>query len=197
LFELDENLCFVNIDNDYLKHLNAASSEVQYQANNYDYKPHVGILVNNNNREYVIPLTSAKQKHKDWKNINQERYLIYEYAEKINMGQYDIWVYLDESDPNKGVNDVKHILAAMDIRKMIPIKDDVYTIVDLNENDTDNDETIKYKNLLNKEYIFCLKIKDSIVKKASNIYDKQLSSGKIQKFCCDFKALETACDDHR
>jgi len=46
--------------------------------------------------------------------------------------------------------------------------------------------------LLNKEYAFCVKIVDDILLKASKIYDKQISSGKVQMFACDFAKLETA-----
>lgn len=35
--------------------------------NGYDNKPYIGILVNKNDRKYVIPLSSAKDKHKTWK----------------------------------------------------------------------------------------------------------------------------------
>ncbi|WP_273466067.1 type III toxin-antitoxin system ToxN/AbiQ family toxin [Treponema succinifaciens] len=39
-------------------------------------------------------------------------------------------------------------------------------------------------------YTFCLKIMNSIIQKASKLYEKQMSTRKIVKFCCDFKLLE-------
>ena len=104
-----------------------------YKPNGYDNKPYIGILVNKNDRKYVIPLSSAKDKHKTWKNVNKECYLLYEKAEKS-------------------------------------------------------------KDLLNKEYRFCLKIITDVLEKANKLYDKQIRTGKVAKFCCDFKALEEVAD---
>ena len=56
------------------------------------------------------------------------------------------------------------------------------------------EDTIKYKDLLNKEYSFCLKIIDEIIEKANKIYEKQMRTQKVSKFCCDFRALEKVCD---
>ena len=67
------------------------------------------------------------------------------------MGQGDIWVAVEEDD-------VKHILSVMYIKKMIPIVDGVYTRVNINSEDGDNGDIKKYKDLLNKEYSFCLKV---------------------------------------
>ena len=62
---------------------------------------------------------------------------------------------------------------------------------------------IKYDNkpylgiLMNKEYSFCLKIMNSIIQKANKIYDKQMETGKVIKFCCDFKLLEQKCEEYK
>ena len=52
----------------------------------------------------------------------------------------------------------------------------------------------KYKDLLNKEYSFCLKVIDEVIGRANKLYDKQMATGKVVKFCCDFKALEEVAD---
>lgn len=78
----------------------------------------------------------------------------------------------------------------IDIKKMIPVVDGVYSIVNINSEPDDTDKIKKYKDLLNKEYIFCLKIKDDVLEKADRLYCKQMRTGKIAKFCCNFKALE-------
>lgn len=108
-------------------------------------------------------------------------------AKKSCMGQNDIWVNVDEEN-------VKHILSVIDIKKMIPIIEGVYCRININPEDNDTEEMRKYKDLLNKEYIFCLKIIDDVVNKVNKLYSKQISTGKIAKFCCDFKALEKAAD---
>jgi protein AbiQ len=184
VFTLDGKLTFINIDQNYLKKLHEACSEVYYKDNGYESKPYIGILVNNNGKKYVIPLSSAKEKHKTWKNVNNECYLIYEMAEKSCMGQADIWV-AEEGDK------VKHILSVMDIKKMIPIIEGTYSRVNINPDNNDTDEVKKYKDLLNKEYVFCLKIINEVIGKANKLYDKQMVTGKIARFCCDFKVLES------
>lgn len=122
MFILEGKLTFINIEQSYLKKLHDACSEVYYKPSGYENKPYIGILINKNDRKYVIPLSSAKEKHKTWKNVK------------------------------------------------------------------------KYKELLNKEYSFCLKVIDEVIGRANKLYDKQMATGKVVKFCCDFKALEEVAD---
>lgn len=122
MFILEGKLTFINIEQSYLKKLHDACSEVYYKPSGYENKPYIGILINKNDRKYVIPLSSAKEKHKTWKNVK------------------------------------------------------------------------KYKDLLNKEYSFCLKVIDEVIGRAYKLYDKQMATGKVVKFCCDFKALEEVAD---
>ena len=187
MFILEGKLTFINIEQSYLKKLHDACSEGYYKPSGYENKPYIGILINKNDRKYVIPLSSAKEKHKTWKNVDKECYLVYEMAKKSSMAQGDIWVAAEEDD-------VKHILSVMDIKKMIPIVDGVYSRVNINPDDTDTDDVKKYKDLLNKEYSFCLKVIDEVIGRANKLYDKQMATGKVVKFCCDFKALEEVAD---
>lgn len=122
MFILEGKLTFINIEQSYLKKLHDACSEVYYKPSGYENKPYIGILINKKDRKYVIPLSSAKEKHKTWKNVK------------------------------------------------------------------------KYKDLLNKEYSFCLKVIDEVIGRANKLYDKQMATGKVVKFCCDFKALEEVAD---
>lgn len=190
MFSLAGNMKFITLDQNYIKELHNACSEVYYKPSNYDDKPYFGILLNANGRTYAIPLSSAKPKHKTWKNINQECYLVYEYAEKSKIGKNSIWTETD--DPNL----VKHILSIIDIKKMIPVKEGTYSIVNLNKSLFDTLREEKYKDLLNKEYSFCLKNIDSIIVKDSKLYGHQMATGKVKKFCCDFKMLEDVCDNY-
>ena len=82
-------------------------------ADSIHFKKVRNIIESNSDRKYVIPLSSAKVKHKTWKNVDKECYLIYETAKKSCMGQDDIWVATEHDT-------VKHILSVMDIKKMIP-----------------------------------------------------------------------------
>ena len=67
-------------------------------------------------------------------------------------------------------------------------------MVNINPDDTDTDDVKKYKDLLNKEYSFCLKVIDEVIGRANKLYDKQMATGKVVKFCCYFKALEEVAD---
>ena len=138
--------------------------------------------------EYVIPLSSAKEKYKTWKNVDIDRFLIFEDCDKLESGSKDIYV-------KKSDGTFKHILSVVDLKKMIPIKQGLYSEVNLNPAATDTEADKKYKVLLNIEYTFCLKIMNSIIQKASRLYEKQKATGKVVKFCCDFKLLEEKCKD--
>ena len=193
MFNLDGNLKLIYIDSNYVQALHSACSEVFYSSQQYDNKPYLGILVSNEcDKKYVIPLTSAKEKHKTWKNVDGDRYLIYEEVALSNMGTNDIFTILP-NDPQQA----KHILSAIEIKKMIPIRDDVYSIVDINVHEGDSEDEKKYKDLLNKEYSFCIKIISQLIEKANKIYEKQMLTGKIVRFGCDFKALERVCDTYQ
>ena len=116
--------------------------------------------------------------------------MIFENCDKPESGSKDI--YVKNSDGS-----FKHILSVMNLKKMIPIKQGLYTDVNLNPDATDTKSDKKYKVLLNIEYTFCLKIMNSIIQKASKLYEKQITSGKIVKFCCDFKLLEEKSREYK
>lgn len=190
MFKLKDKLKFINISQDYLKYLHDHCSEVYYKQFNYDNKPYLGILINNENNQYVIPLSSAKEKHKLWKNTDTNRFLIYENCDKSSLSKNAI--YKENPDGS-----IKHILSAIDLKKMIPVKEGIYSIVDLVAKQNDTKEERNYKNLLNKEFSFCLKILPSIIQKANKLYNKQIETGKIIKFCCNFKLIEEKCDQYK
>lgn len=189
MFSLQKNLKFITINQDYLKYLHSFCNEVYYKQTGYETKPYIGILIQENNVEYVIPLSSAKEKHKTWKNVDIDRFLIFETCNKMENGSKDI--YVKNADGS-----FKHILSVMDLKKMIPIKDGLYTEVNLNPAVKDSESEKKYKVLLNIEYTFCLKIIDSIMHKASKLYDKQIKTKKVIPFCCDFSLLEQKCKEY-
>ncbi len=188
MFSLQGNLKFININQHYLKYLHDACQEVYYKPVNYETKPYLGILVSSENHEYVIPLSSAKEKHKAWKNIEQDRFLIYENCAKNEIKN---GIFVENQDGT-----FKHILSVIDLKKMIPIKNNLYSVVNLNPNSKDSAELKKYKILMNIEYSFCLKILDKIIQKAGKLYEKQINTGKIVPFCCDFKLLEAKCNEY-
>lgn len=140
-------------------------------------------MINEDENKYVIPLSPAKEKHKFWNNIESDRFLIYEISNKKPLSKNAVF----KENPD---GTVKQIFSVIDLKKMLPIKEGLYTRVDLTTNPQDSVETRNYKNLMNKEFAFCLKILPIIIQKANELYDKQISTGKILKFCCDFRLLE-------
>ncbi|MBR1560165.1 MAG: type III toxin-antitoxin system ToxN/AbiQ family toxin, partial [Clostridia bacterium] len=91
MFTLDGNLRFINIDTDFIKALHDACDEVYYRPSGYENKPYLGLLVTHQGRKYAIPLTSAKPKHLAWRDVDNDRFLIYELADRRFLGARDIW----------------------------------------------------------------------------------------------------------
>ena len=83
-----------------------------------------------------------------------------------------------------------HILSILDIKKMIPVPTDCYERIDFNEL-----EDIRYKDLFQKGYAFCLKIKTKILIKVEKIYKNQKKTGIIRRANCNFSKLEKAILD--
>lgn len=96
MFELEDKLCFINVEMNYLKELHNVCPVVYYRENDYENKLFMGILVSKENRKYVIPLSSAKEKHKSWRDVDKDRYLVFEYAKEENMKRNDVWMSLDK-----------------------------------------------------------------------------------------------------
>ena len=177
---------FYNVDLAYLQYLNKIDSEVRFdQDKAYDHKPFLGIIVFIEGRDYLIPLTSGKLKHKTWKNVGEAHYLVYEIVSKKDLRPKDIYKPYSPTE-------VMKVLAALDIKKMIPVKEGVYSAINF-----DLLEDKKYADLLEKEYRFCQKIQDGILAKAKQIYFEQKLTGKVHNMYCNFAKLEAACDTYQ
>lgn len=180
---LDNKIGFYTIDVAYLKTLHEADAEVHYD-NHYENKPFIGVVVSQNKHNYFVPLTSAKPKHLNWPNLSKGHCLIYEIADKNNVR--DSWVYKDI-----GAGKVKHILAALEMKKMIPVPDGVFVRVDFNAI-----PDASYKRLLQKEYSFILKLKDKIIANLTETYNHQKATGTLRKYHCNYSVLEKVCDKY-
>ena len=60
-------------------------------------KPYIGVLVQNGDNKYAIPLTSAKDKHKAWKYVESDRLLVYERIKRKSIRENDIFKEPDQS----------------------------------------------------------------------------------------------------
>ena len=198
---------FVYIDVDYMEYLNQIDSEIFFNKSNPNYKlkPHLGILLNNDGKKYVIPLTSAKEKHKKWDDVTASWYRIYEVIDitKASVNKGDIIVkiknqnILKKMDEGKRVNARQRILSVLDMRKMFPVDERVYREVKFNiSNDnekSDNQRTF----LMIKEYNFLKNLSEDIEKKATKIYEKQIKKNKVLLYHCDYRKLEKALVEYK
>ena len=181
-----DDLGFYNVDTRYLQYLNTIEPEVQFtQEKDYTQKPFLGILVIIETYTYFIPLTSGKPKHAKWKNVGSAHYLIYEQVKKMELRKRDIFKYISETDALK-------IFAALDLKKMIPVADGLYSRIEFAKL-----EDQKYADLLEKEYRFCQKIQDGILSKVTQIYREQKETGKVYPMYCNFSRLEDACNQYQ
>ena len=72
----------------------------------------------------------------------------------------------------------KRILSILEIKKMIPVIDGVFSYVDLElTSDIPKDEH-DWRVLTYKEYAFCKNVQDGIRQKATKIYEKQIKTEK-------------------
>lgn len=175
---------FYTVNVDYLEYLSTIDREVYYNSEyRNSIKPFVGIVVGIDNFKYFIPLYSAKEKHKKWKNVSNDHYLIYEVIPS------DVIVEGDIYKPYSNTEKI-HVLSVLDIKKMIPVPDNSYQKIIFSElNDS------RYQDLFEKEYAFCLKIKDKLLSKVDRLYKKQMETGRVQFAHCNFALLERAMED--
>lgn len=163
------NLGFYTINQNYLKYLYTIDSEVYYNPKyESSIKHFFGIVVLINDISYFIPITLAKEKHKKWKNVSNEHFLIYEFIAKNST----------------------NILAVLDIKKMIPVKEKCYNKISFFEI-----EDMRYRNLFQKEYEFLLKRKNKIIDKVNKLYKKQKETMIINPKNCNFNKLEKAMEE--
>ena len=161
-----ENFGLYNVDVDYLRYLNSIEPEVQFSDDKYyEQKPFLGVVILIDDYSYFIPLTSGKRKHAKWKNVGPAHYLVYEQVEKSELRRNDVFKSISDTEALK-------IFAALDIKKMIPVKEGLYSRIEFSSL-----SDRKYADLLEKEYRFCQKIQDGILVKANQIYTEQKKSG--------------------
>lgn len=174
-----EDFGFYTVDADYLEFLNSKDSEVYYNASYRNVvKPFIGIIIDMAEYKYFIPLTSAKEKHAKWKNNCDGHFLVYEIIDKSVTIIGD--VYKAYSDDKK-----MHVMSVLDIKKMIPVPENSYHRITFSELEDE-----RYKDLFEKEYAFCLTIKNKILAKAEKIYKHQKDSKIVRYAYCNFTCCE-------
>lgn len=177
---------FYKIDINYLKYLHAIDDQVFYkEEKNYDRKPHLGMLVGINGFKYCIPLTSAKPRHLGWQNITEHNYIVYEIVNEDELHKDDVYKKYDKES-----NIYKKLLSVLEIRKMIPVNEQVIEKINF-----DYIEDQNYRNLLLKEYRFLSSYKKQILLKAQELYDKQKETSIVKSCYVTFNKIEKAYND--
>ncbi len=185
-----EDYALYTIDINYLRYLYSIDKEVYYNPSyKTRIKPFVGIITGIQNNEYFIPLTSAKPKHKKWRNVSSSHFLVYETIRK-NIDH----IIVNDDIYKKGSKEeeIIHVLSVLDIKKMIPLVQNCYEKIDI-ENINDK----KFQSLLKKELDFCKKHKKKILKKVENFYTTQVKNNTVKFASCNFALLEKAMEDYK
>lgn len=198
---------FVYIDVEYMEYLNGIDSEIFFNKKdeNYRLKPHLGILLNNAGIKYVIPLTSAKEKHRGWADVTANWYRIYEVidikSDPIDGDDIIVEVknqeILKKIKPEDQVNARQRILSVLDMRKMFPVNDTVYTEVKFNISSNGSRSDNQRTFLMIKEYNFLNEISNDIARKATKIYKKQIEKNKVLPYHCNYRKLEQALKEYK
>ena len=198
-----DKIQFVYIDMEYLEYLHGIDGEIWFDKENENYriKPHLGILINNDGRQYVIPLTSAKDKHRTWDDVTASWYRIYEIIDITRADDVIVEIknqdILKKLDADTRQNYKQRILSVLDMRKMFPVDKRVYQEIQFNISSRALKSDNQRMFLMIKEYNFLKELADEIEKKTTKIYDKQIAKNKVLKYHCDYRKLEKALDEYR
>ena len=163
------NFKIVRVNFDYCDYLRKYDNKVIYNKNEKELRPFIGILFQINTCEYFAPLSSPKPKHKKMKNTLD--FL------KIKNGE----------------------LGAINFNNMIPVNENNYYLIDLNNKNLTTSE-LKYQKLL-KEQLSWLNANYNQIKNKSlklyQLYNNGRLPQKIKLRCCNFKLLEEKCKEYK
>ena len=155
------------IDMKYIRNLARADDRVMSVSPQSGKKtrPFVGIVVVCGTREYCVPLSSPKPKHKSMKN---------------------------DVDFTK-IMDGEKLIGVMNFNNMIPVTESCITPLNLRITGKDDATARNYKKMAAKQLDWCQRNQDTIIKKANKLYkmvQAEKASGFLKKRCCDFRKLE-------
>lgn len=162
------------VDIKYIRNLTHADEHVmsvspQIKKSN---RPFIGVIVICDDKQYCVPLSSPKNKHKSMKN---------------------------DVDFMK-IFDGEKLIAVLNFNEMIPVRPDVIQPFNMRLSPSDDEKTRHYKKMTSKQLSFCQKNQDTIVRKANRLYT-MIISGKgsydLRKRCCDFAKLESVLSRYK
>ena len=152
---------------DFLRNNVESKIPKEHVEENEFSRPFIGIFVSNGQHDYVIPLTSPKEKHKKMKNGID--------FHKIDGGTY----------------------GAINFNNMFPIINhpSIIEVIDTSITNDKSQKEIQYIKLLRNQltWLNISKNKTTILRKAEILYSKYISntlSQNIKSRCCNFPKLE-------
>ena len=135
-------------------------------------RPFIGVIVICNDKQYCVPLSSPKEKHKTMKN---------------------------DVDFMK-IFDGDKIIAVLNFNEMIPVRSDVIMPLNMRPDKSDDAKTRHYKKMTSKQLSFCQKNQDVIVRRANRLYElvtSEKASINLRGRCCDFTRLESVLSRYK
>ena len=162
------------VDMKYIRNLSHADDRVMSVSPQIgkSNRPFVGIIVICSEKQYCIPLSSPKEKHKFMKNA-------------VDF----IKIYDDDK-----------LIGVLNINAMIPVNQDVISPLVTRASRNDSPADAHYKKMAKKQLEFCQKNQNSIVNRANRLYE-MITSGKagglLSRRCCDFNKLECVLAQYR
>ena len=89
-------------------------------------------------------------------------------------------------------------ISDMDWKEIVDKYDIIVDETDLNKlRQKGIPEDEQRRNLMVKEYFFCKKYKKQIEAKAKKIYEKQMVTGVVAPYHCNYKVLESVADTYK
>lgn len=150
-----------NLHNQGDEHVFSVSPQIGKSA-----RPFVGIVVICDSKQYCIPLSSPKEKHKTMKN---------------------------GVDFHKILDSHGKLIGVLDFNNMIPVRAEVLQKLVVKQVPGDSPSTKKYKNLVIDQLTFCQHNQDIIIAKANKLYkmvNSKNCSGPLKRRCLNWEKLE-------
>lgn len=162
----EEKLLFFRVTDRYIRFLQKIDGKIMNNRNENRERIYVGVLVTIGRHQYYAPITSYKEhKHGRIKGSDQTCVIIY----GDDRGQVA---------PKK--------LALINLNNMFPVFPSEITYMDFQQ------EEANYKALLEKEYQYVDKEKETIKQKALKLHELRTKKNipRLERLCCDFTKLE-------
>ncbi len=170
---IQERLKIYTVNMKYIRNLQNQGDERVFSVSPQEGKenrPFVGIVIVCEDKQYCIPLSSPKEKHKAMKN---------------------------DVDFHKVFDTNGKLIAVLDFNNMIPVRQDLLKEVEVKITQKDDIKSKHYKNLIIDQLNFCRQNQEIIVSKANKLYrlvSKKNASGQLKRRCLKWNKLEQILD---